>query len=132
LANALNGTTALGLIVAKLGGTTVKLGANDIFFAEGYRLPFPVAGAFTIGNVVTTGSDFTRLTGVFPRVLVHEAKHTRQFAWLGLGFGPVHAVAMAWSWLRSGDRASRNPLERAAGLADGGYTERPLRPIWRR
>jgi hypothetical protein len=36
-------------------------------------------------------------------------------------------LAAAWSWVRTGDPASRNLFERAAGLADGGYRERPLR-----
>jgi hypothetical protein len=36
---------------------------------------------------------------------------------------PLYAVAAGWSWLRSGDAASRNPFERLAGLADGGYRD---------
>jgi len=130
LVNALNGTTAYGLIVARIGGATIRRGAEDIFFAEGYRLPYPVAGAFTIGNVVITAGTFAHLTTVFPRVLVHEARHTRQYAWLGPLFWPVYAVGLIWSWLLTGDRASRNPLERAAGLSDGGYVAKPLRAIW--
>jgi hypothetical protein len=43
---------------------------------------------------------------------------------------PVAYVAAAsWSWLRTGDFASRNAFERRAGLADGGYRERPVRPV---
>ena len=41
----------------------------------------------------------------------------------------AYAAAAGWSWLRTGDFASRNCFERAAGLADGGYRERPVRPI---
>ena len=31
--------------------------------------------------------------------------------------------------LRTGDRAARNFFERKAGLADGGYPDKPVRPI---
>jgi hypothetical protein len=33
--------------------------------------------------------------------------------------------------VRTGDYASRNVFERKAGLADGGYTEHPLRSVQR-
>jgi hypothetical protein len=36
---------------------------------------------------------------------------------------------MAWSVLRTGDRAARNFFERQAGLAIGGYRELPTRPV---
>ena len=36
---------------------------------------------------------------------------------------------MGWSWLRTGDRASRNFFERQAGLADGGYRDLPTRSV---
>jgi hypothetical protein len=32
------------------------------------------------------------------------------------------------SWALTGDFGSRNVFERRAGLADGGYTDKPLRP----
>jgi hypothetical protein len=39
----------------------------------------------------------------------------------------LYLAAAGWSWLRTGDFASRNVFERRAGLADGGYRERPVR-----
>jgi hypothetical protein len=61
-------------------------------------------------------------------LLDHEERHVTQYAWCG---GPVMPVlylgAAGWSWLRTGDFASRNIFERRAGLADGGYRERPVR-----
>ncbi len=41
-------------------------------------------------------------------------------------------VAAAASWVLTGDFGARNTFERRAGLADGGYTDRPLRPAFRR
>ena len=62
-----------------------------------------------------------------PGTMAHEAAHAWQyFAFLGLPFLPLYALASAWSWLRTGDPASRNPFERGAGLVRGGYSERPV------
>ena len=36
---------------------------------------------------------------------------------------------LTWSWLRTGDFASRNVFERNAGLAIGGCREHPVRPV---
>ncbi len=44
----------------------------------------------------------------------------------------VYGVAAGWSWLRTGDVASGNVFEQRAGLAEGGYRERPLRAAWGR
>ena len=61
-----------------------------------------------------------------PGTLDHESAHAWQyFACLGLPFLPLYALASGWSWLRTADAASRNPFERGAGLARGGYRERP-------
>ena len=66
----------------------------------------------------------------FDRLLEHEARHCHQYAvCLGLPFLPAYLLAAGYSLLRTGDPASRNPFERGAGLADGGYREQPLRPL---
>jgi hypothetical protein len=68
-----------------------------------------------------------------PRLLVHEARHSTQYAYcLGVVMVALYLLAAAWSWLRTGDPASRNIFERLAGLADGGYTEHPVRPLFGR
>ena len=41
---------------------------------------------------------------------------------------PLYFLAAGVSWLLTGDFGSQNVFERRAGLAGGGYTERPLRP----
>jgi hypothetical protein len=41
---------------------------------------------------------------------------------------PLYFLAAAVSWGLTGDFGARNVFERRAGLADGGYTDRPLRP----
>src|SRR3712207_7433321 len=43
---------------------------SGLFVGEGYRLPFPVAEAFTIGNVITT-------RGSWPELLRQDRKSTR-------------------------------------------------------
>jgi hypothetical protein len=128
--NVINLSTLLGIAVAKLGGARLRRGPDGLLLANGYRLPLPRNPAFTVGNVVVA-RDAERLARR-PSLLAHEARHATQYAWC---VGPVmwipYAIASAWSWLRTGDPASRNWFERRAGLADGGYQERPVRPILR-
>ncbi|MDO5285886.1 MAG: hypothetical protein Q4G45_03580 [Actinomycetia bacterium] len=123
-ANVLNLSTPFGLLVARLGGAEVTVDDEGVFWAEGYRLPFPVAGAFTVGNVVITGS---RLDQLSPEVCAHEVRHTWQWMLCGTLFLPLYTVAMAWSWALTGDRAACNLFERAAGLDSGGYHPYPVR-----
>ena len=119
--NAVNLSTLLGLVVGLLGRVTFRRGPRGLVLGHGYRLPVPVASAFTIGDVVLTkhGPD------VFderPRLLGHEERHSWQYAaCLGLPFLPLYLLAAGWSLLRGGDPAVHNPFERLAGLVDGGY-----------
>ena len=41
---------------------------------------------------------------------------------------PAVLPAAGVSWGLTGDFGARNVFERRAGLADGGYTDKPLRP----
>lgn len=126
--NWVNLSTPFGLVVARIGRATVLPGPRHTYLAVGYRLPFPVASAFTVGNVIISGRRREQLGD---RLLAHEERHSWQwFALLGVLFLPAYLVAMGWSWLRTGDRASANVFERHAGLALGSYPERPVRP-WR-
>jgi hypothetical protein len=123
--NWVNGTTLLGLALARAGGVKAVRGPDGLWLAEGHRLPGRQA-AFTIGDVVLhprLGALTAR-----PSLLRHERRHAEQYAWLvGLPFLPLYGLAALASWLLTGDRASANPFERAAGLADGGYTRRRRR-----
>ncbi|MEH0111111.1 hypothetical protein V6N00_15465 [Tersicoccus sp. MR15.9] len=149
-ANWVNLSTPLGLSIAALTGTPVRRGPSGLYVGTGYRPPLPVAGAFTVGNVVLVrgrppedpgrsdptpsaaqSPDLLNADLLNPDLLEHEAAHATQYAaLLGLPFLPAYAVAAVWSLVRTGDPASRNVFERGAGLAIGGYTERPVRP-WR-
>ena len=127
IGNALNLSTPLGLVVAAAGRARVRVGPDALIIAEGYRLPLPKAGAFTIGGVVVVpGVALTTAETRCPGTLAHEARHSWQYFWaLGLPFLPLYAVASGWSWLRTGDPWSRNWFERDAGLGLGGYVEHP-------
>lgn len=130
VANAVNLSTPFGLAVATLGRSRVRRGPRGLVLADGYRLSFPVAGAFTVGNVIITSGDWNELSRRRPRLLAHEERHSCQYAYcLGLPYLPLYALCLAWSWLRTGDRAAANVFERRAGLADGGYREYPSRPL---
>lgn len=117
--NLANGSTLLGLALARLGRAEVRRGPRRLWLAEGHRLPTPAA-AFTVGDVL-----FHRRAQGFsgrPALLRHEARHAEQYAWCGgLPFVVLYAAAAALSWALAGDRGSANPFERLAGLADGGY-----------
>lgn len=131
--NALNGSTATGLLVAVAGRASLRSGPRGLILAQGYRLPVPPAPAFTLGNVLIARYDWDLLNEHRPRLLVHEEKHTTQYAVCGgLLYLPLYVGASAWSWLRTGDVASRNVFERGAGLVDGGYREAAVRPLLRR
>lgn len=119
--NWVNLTTPAGLLVARIGRAAIRSGPRGLVLADGYRYRFPVAGAFTIGNVVITARSWPGLLAARPNLLKHEERHAWQYLIFGLGFFPLYAAATLWFWLRSGDIARHNVFEQAAGLADGGY-----------
>ena len=124
--NLLNGSTLAGLGAAKAGGARLARLPDGLLAGTGYRLPVPSAPAFTLGNVI-----ITRRAALEPGtpLLRHEARHSTQYAWCGgLLMLPLYFTAAGVSWLVSGDFGAWNVFERAAGLADGNYTARPLRP----
>lgn len=135
-ANLLNGSTLVGLWLARRHGVRLRPGPHGLWLAPGYprRFPAPAAGAVCVGEVVLLRRGAPGLAGVdvmdrTPRLLDHESRHAAQWArWGGLvGFLPTYLVASAWSYARTGDPHSANGFERAAGLADGGYREAPRR-----
>lgn len=120
-ANWVNGSTPLGLAVARFGSCTVQPATRGLYVASGYTYGFPTGAAFTIGSVVITRHSSHWLQQR-PRLLVHEERHASQFALCGgLPLIPCYVLAMAYSRWRTGDRATANVFERRAGLADGGY-----------
>lgn len=134
LANWANLSTPAGLLLARLGGASVRRGRAGLMVGHGYRLPVPPAPAFTLGNVVLLrrpAPDRADPIGSIPvPLLEHEERHATQYALLGGVVMPVlYLGAAGWSWLRTGDFFSRNAFERRAGLASGGYPERPIRPL---
>ena len=129
--NVLNLSTAAGLLVGVMGRAKISRGPRGLFYATEYRLGFPAAGAFTIGNLVLTKRDRAFLERR-PILVKHEERHSWQyFCLIGLPMLPLYALAAGWSWLRTGCPASRNPFERLANLKDGDYIERPVQPLGR-
>lgn len=121
LANLANGTTLLGLALARVAGTAVSKGPRGLIIAAGYRWRLPHAGAFAMGNVVICRAPAHRLASN-PALLGHEEKHCSQYAFcLGLPFLPLYFLAAGWSQLRTGNPASGNFFEQLAGLEAGGY-----------
>jgi hypothetical protein len=128
VANLLNGSTAAGLLVAAAGRARLIHARDGLLVAVRYRLPVPPAPAFCLGNVIVTRLDAGSVDGAEP-LFTHEARHATQFAWCGgVVMLPLYLLAAGLSWLLTGDFSSRNIFERRAGLAEGGYAERPLRP----
>jgi hypothetical protein len=124
--NLLNGSTLAGLAAAKAGRARLSRFPAGLLVATDYRLPVPSAPAFTLGNVIITHR--AALEPDTP-LLRHEARHSTQYAWCGgVLMLPLYFTAAGVSWLVSGDFGAWNIFERGAGLADGNYTARPLRP----
>ena len=130
MVNLLNGSTLAGLAAARAGGATLARFPNGLLVATGYHLPVPPAPAFTLGNVIITRRPSLAFDAPLGR---HEARHSTQYAWCGgLLMLPLYFAAAGVSWLISGDFGPWNVFERAAGLADGNYADRPLRARLRR
>ncbi|MBV9093920.1 MAG: hypothetical protein JO132_08605 [Streptosporangiaceae bacterium] len=128
--NLANGSTPAGLGVAAIGAARLARGPDGLLVGTGYRLPVPPAPAFCLGNVIITRHE-TLAPG--SRLFRHEARHATQFAWCGgVAMVPLYLAAAGVSWVMTGDFGSRNVFERLAGLADGGYCDKPLRPGLRR
>lgn len=119
MVNLANGSTLLGLGIARAGRTRLARAQGCVLIATGYRLPVPAAPAFTVGNVILTRRDALPADSALFR---HEARHATQYAWCGgLLMLPMYFAAAGASWLLSGDFGTWNVFERQAGLADGGY-----------
>jgi len=126
--NLINGSTLAGILAAVAGRASLARAGDGLLIASGYRLPVPNAPAFTLGNVILTHLERAALPGRAD-LMAHEARHATQYACCaGLGMLPLYFAAAAVSWALTGDFGSRNVFERRAGLADGGYTDKPLRP----
>lgn len=123
VANLLNGSTVLGLLLARSARCGIRTGPRGLLIATGYRPRLPVAGAFAVGNVVLFRGDAGQVRGN-PVLLGHEERHCTQYAWcLGLPFLPLYFLAAGWSFLRTGSAGSGNIFERMAGLEAGGYVD---------
>ena len=80
LVNAVNLSTPAGLLIGVAGRAKLVPGPRGMIIAENYRLKFPVASAFTIGNVVLekNGRFFTPpvscglLAGTFRQQLLDQ------------------------------------------------------------
>ena len=129
--NLVNGSTAAGVLVAAAGRARLRWAGDGLLVAAGYRLPVPVAPAFCLGNVVLTRMEHEALRGN-TRLFAHEARHSSQYAWCGgLGMLPLYGLAALVSWALCGNFGARNVFEQQAGLADGGYSAKALRPTLR-
>jgi hypothetical protein len=121
VANAVNGSTLLGLAVAVVTRADLSGGPRGLVLGTGARLPDRGATAVTFGDVVLTRRDEAWLRAR-PRLLAHEERHSWQYVvCLGLPLLPLYVVATGWSYVRGGDFGVHNPFERLAGLEDGGY-----------
>lgn len=118
--NLVNLTTPLGMLLAAAACERIERGPDGLWVGVRYRLPRPAPPAFTVGNVVLIRFDVDFLMDN-SRLLAHEARHSSQYACLGLPFLPLYGACALWSLLRTGNPASRNFFERDAGLTAGGY-----------
>ncbi len=128
--NRLNGTTYAGLALAAATGCSRTNGPLGTIVATNYPLSVPSAACFVIGDVIFCRHDATWLFAPERRgVLVHELRHTYQYARWGPLFWPLYFAGSAWSYALTGNFGVRNAFERGAGLTEGGYVHAPLRPV---
>ena len=128
--NLVNGSTLAGLGVALAGRARLGGACDGLLVGTGYRLPVPPAPAFTLGSVIITRRDALAADSDLFR---HEARHATQYAWCGgLLMLPLYFAAAGASWMLCGEFGPWNVFERRAGLAAGGYADRPLRSVFQR
>jgi len=128
--NLANGSTLAGMGVALAGRARLAGVCDGLLIGTSYRLPVPSVPAFTLGSVIITRRDALAVDSDLFR---HEARHATQYAWCGgLLMLPLYFAAAGASWMLCGEFGPWNVFERRAGLAAGGYADRPLRPVFRR
>jgi hypothetical protein len=129
LLTAVNGTTLVGLALAKASGARLRRGPGGVWIAEGYSGRLVKQTCFTVGSVILTRrtADWL-LHEQHTELLGHETRHVAQYALLGPLFWPAYWLACGWSYALTGSYGARNIFERDAGLTAGGYQPRPLRP----
>lgn len=125
-----NGSTLLGLTLARLGGGTVVRDVDGLWHAAGVRGPHG-RRVFTVGNVVLHRHSADHLHRR-PGLLAHEAAHATQWAWTGAAFVPLYLAECVISWAVTGNAATGNAFEIGAGLERGGYPTPGLRRRARR
>ena len=106
LANLLNLSTPLGLPWPASVAPDRGPARTGWCLAEGYRFRFPVAGAFTVGDVVITGATFEALSRWYRPARARGAAQPAVRGLPRVPYLPLYTVAMGWSVLRTGDRAS--------------------------
>jgi RHS repeat-associated protein len=116
-ANLANGTTAIGLKIAKDLHSNCSF-AKDEFLVCTSADHNPAGGGTTFGSVYITQDP-----EVGANVLRHEEVHSRQYQALGTWFFGLYLEAAGVSWVETGDGACANWFEVNAGLKDGGYTQ---------
>jgi hypothetical protein len=75
--NLVNLSTAAGALAGVIGRAEFSRGPRGLLYATGYRLGFPIATAFTIGNIVLTKNDRAYLDRR-PTLVKHEERHSWQ------------------------------------------------------
>lgn len=125
-----NGSTLLGLAIARASGSSPVRVADGLWDAPGIRGPHG-RRVFTVGNVVLHRHDADHLRRR-PGLMAHEAAHATQWAWAGPALVPVYLAECLVSWAVTGDTANGNAFEIGAGLERGGYPTPALRRRGRR
>ncbi|GAA1754596.1 eCIS core domain-containing protein [Luedemannella helvata] len=121
-----NGTSLVALAICAVARVRPRRGPCGVLIATGYRLPLPAQSCFTVGSVIFTRRSAGFLEDSARReLLAHETRHVTQYAILGPLFWPAYWLSCGWSWWRTGTYGARNPFERHAGLAAGGYRDAP-------
>lgn len=121
--NLVNLSTPAGVLLARAAGCRIRRGPSGLLLAGNWTHRLPKAAAFTVGNVVLYRERAAPQLAPGSPLLVHESRHSTQYAMLGPVFLPLYFAAAAWSVLRTGNPGSGNPFERLAGLREGGYSE---------
>lgn len=127
---AINGTTLVGLAIAKLTGATIRRGRDGVLIAENYARSIPRNTCFTVGGVIITKRTAEWLLDDRRSALFeHESRHVGQYAVLGPLFWPAYYLFCGYSYAMTGSYGCRNFFEKHAGLQAGGYRhDLPLRP----